>query len=828
MEAIKLDILIDQNGEARSVLDDLFLGFVKAGDSSEVAAKKVEKFEKSLKDATAKKEATDALKKLSDETKRTGDESGKAAPRVDMLTTAVKRFVAPTVALAAFKQTIEWADALDDLSKQTGIGTTALQKWDVVARANGDTLNQLTTAAQRLGADLQQGDKSVVSGLNKMGLSVEELLRMNPEDRFREVAIAIAGIKDPAEQAARAEDVLKRSGIDLIDTMKDIAAGAERDAPAFSDAWIEAGAAVGKNWDELIAKGKKLISWSFLATASFVQQIGRWRDALDEARGMRPPSGRTQLPGVAPPGMFNVPTPNLGDPLGGNSMAFIENQLTDATKKLISARLRTTSAMQTHPLLEQSAANLWSLGARGVAQTPGFGPVGFPGWAPIPKTDWQPPWAAYPGAPMMNAPGGGGGLMNFLRGSGGRFLGTGLGMLSGLLPGMSGQGSAVGGGIGGAIGGLSGVMKSLGGFASFLGPIGGIVGGLLGNLFKPSEAKKTQQARAGFLDQMGGFDELAKLAEGAGFNLDKMFSTRKVKDFEAEVAKLNKALQQQEEDALRLDNAMQKYGFSIADMGDKFQQTQITKGFKEMAEDFRVLIGAGADFNEVAKRMAPEFGSLIQTAIETGSTVPKELEPIIKKMIEMGVLTDRNGDKFTDLAQVPFAESLTEGFDRIVAAVDRLNESISGIVGNLNRVRDAAAGAGDAISNIPDTGRPGTPEDSPVMVSRGGFIRGVGDVQYFAGGGFIPRGTDTVPAMLTPGEVVLSRDMVKDLIARDQRYREGPTNIVMVGIPIQVSDEETVEKTLKEFPNRVHDGPIRIALTNLIKTVRSSRRERSA
>jgi hypothetical protein len=52
------------------------------------------------------------------------------------------------------------------------------------------------------------------------------------------------------------------------------------------------------------------------------------------------------------------------------------------------------------------------------------------------------------------------------------------------------------------------------------------------------------------------------------------------------------------------------------------------------------------------------------------------------------------------------------------------------------------------IPNIPQY--PQSPDFPPVVFAKGGPV-------YAAGGFFTPRGTDTVPAMLTPGEFVVSR-----------------------------------------------------------------------
>jgi hypothetical protein len=268
---------------------------------------------------------------------------------------------------------------------------------------------------------------------------------------------------------------------------------------------------------------------------------------------------------------------------------------------------------------------------------------------------------------------------------------------------------------------------------------------------------------------------------------------------------------------------MEKYGFTIEDMGDKFQQTEVNKGFKELGEDFRVLIDAGADFNTVAQKMAPTFGSLIQTAIETGSTVPRELEPIIKKMIDMGVLVDRNGDKFTDLSQVPFAESMTQGFDRVVAAIEKLTEVFGDLNVVIDRTRGSAEGLADTIANMPtpDITHQG-PEDTPISVSRGGLILGRGNVRYFNRGGFVPRGSDTVPAMLTPGEMVLSRSMVQGL-AQGDRVREDGGQMAII-----VVKADTVEEALEEVKGRFgrwvagNEGQIRAAFDALYEKRRAS------
>ena len=60
-------------------------------------------------------------------------------------------------------------------------------------------------------------------------------------------------------------------------------------------------------------------------------------------------------------------------------------------------------------------------------------------------------------------------------------------------------------------------------------------------------------------------------------------------------------------------------------------------------------------------------------------------------------------------------------------------------------------------------GAPVTADGKPIKrkgYNGGGIVSSSNNINYFSGGGFSPRGTDTVPAMLTPGEFVMSKGAV--------------------------------------------------------------------
>jgi len=83
-----------------------------------------------------------------------------------------------------------------------------------------------------------------------------------------------------------------------------------------------------------------------------------------------------------------------------------------------------------------------------------------------------------------------------------------------------------------------------------------------------------------------------------------------------------------------------------------------------------------------------------------------------------------------------------------------------------------------------------------------GFAKGGIVPLYAADGAMVPRGTDTVPAMLTPGEMVIPRDMVGELGAflSSQNSSDGGQMATLAAIlsavqaPIVVKTEAKVNQ----------------------------------
>ncbi len=229
-------------------------------------------------------------------------------------------------------------------------------------------------------------------------------------------------------------------------------------------------------------------------------------------------------------------------------------------------------------------------------------------------------------------------------------------------------------------------------------------------------------------------------------------------------------------DYASLTSLASTYGLTLGGLGSKFAQGNLEGQAKGLYADFSALTAAGADVGGVLQGMAKKIGDLVKDSVAFGTAIPDNMKPLISNLIDTGQLTDSAGDKFTDLAAISFEDTPVDaGVAGLTEKVTTLIASLTGDAGAVDAVNAVSA----AVVNVPTDhtthfhfevdALPNLPAGvSAEGASSGGLVTARG-IQSFAGGGvvlpFRPKGTDTVPAMLTPGEVVLTKDQQARLAA---------------------------------------------------------------
>ena len=250
-----------------------------------------------------------------------------------------------------------------------------------------------------------------------------------------------------------------------------------------------------------------------------------------------------------------------------------------------------------------------------------------------------------------------------------------------------------GGGVGGAIKvAASGIGAAAGGVIgmAFGGPIGSAIGSALGSMAGPligqigkllgigateyekrmrAAATETKNLQQQLINSHGSMAQLIIDADLVGINIKEAFSWKDPEAFKKIVGEID--------DKTRLLNsAMQEYGFTWEDLGDKARNAKLSQLFDELFAKTDVLRMAGIDYHTILERQASDYSSLVQAAIRTGTEIPLAMKPVLQDLLDMGKLVDANGDAFGDLSQVQWSKTLTQGFDQVTNAIERMIEAL--------------------------------------------------------------------------------------------------------------------------------------------------------
>lgn len=109
--------------------------------------------------------------------------------------------------------------SVDDLAKRTGVSAQTLQGYQFAAEQSGVGIETFGKSIQRLLINLgeaQTGNKTAIKSFSDLGISVQELAGLTPEQTFEKVAAAIAQLPNPAQQAAAAVALFGKAGAELV------------------------------------------------------------------------------------------------------------------------------------------------------------------------------------------------------------------------------------------------------------------------------------------------------------------------------------------------------------------------------------------------------------------------------------------------------------------------------------------------------------------------------------------------------------------------------------------------------------------------------------
>jgi hypothetical protein len=121
-------------------------------------------------------------------------------------------------------------DQLNKMSIRTGISTEALSELGFAAEQSGADLETLEGGIRRMQAllvEAARGSKSARDSLAVLGLTMQDLNRLSPEEQFTLIADRLSKIRNPTARAALAMEIFGRNGQRLIPLLSAGARGME-------------------------------------------------------------------------------------------------------------------------------------------------------------------------------------------------------------------------------------------------------------------------------------------------------------------------------------------------------------------------------------------------------------------------------------------------------------------------------------------------------------------------------------------------------------------------------------------------------------------------
>lgn len=183
-----------------------------------------------------KDEASAQLKKIDASLKTSGkawqqnySEVTRLARTAGIAMTAFGGAVAASLGVA-IKQTVQFGSEMKDMAGRTGMSVEALSKLRYAAEQSGATLGDIEVSTKRLSSVMQdagRGTKTAEDAFRAIGLTLNDLKNLKPEDQFINVAQAVGRIPDPMQRSAAALDLFGRSGTSLLPMLADGEEGLE-------------------------------------------------------------------------------------------------------------------------------------------------------------------------------------------------------------------------------------------------------------------------------------------------------------------------------------------------------------------------------------------------------------------------------------------------------------------------------------------------------------------------------------------------------------------------------------------------------------------------
>jgi len=155
--------------------------------------------------------------------------AGASFKKAGMAMTVAGGAVVGALALMITK-TAKAGDEIHKMSLRTGISATALSELKHAAEISGASLSDIEKGIKKMSKSMTDADAGLatyVKSFDRIGISMQDLKGLKPEEQMLLIGEAIAGLASESEKAATAQEIFGRAGTTLLPLFKEGKIGIE-------------------------------------------------------------------------------------------------------------------------------------------------------------------------------------------------------------------------------------------------------------------------------------------------------------------------------------------------------------------------------------------------------------------------------------------------------------------------------------------------------------------------------------------------------------------------------------------------------------------------
>jgi lambda family phage tail tape measure protein len=179
------------------------------------------------------------------------------------------------------KDLLAFADQVGDVAKANEISIASVVKLSGALQQSGgraEDVGRLYSSLTNKMDDALQGNEKTAKSFKDIGISIEDLKHLNPEQLFEKTLASLAKMEDPIRRNALAAELLGKSmrGVDAkglageMDKMSELARNAEPELEAMNDVWDR----IGASWYKAKLAASDALGPAIVAIGNLIVWLG--------------------------------------------------------------------------------------------------------------------------------------------------------------------------------------------------------------------------------------------------------------------------------------------------------------------------------------------------------------------------------------------------------------------------------------------------------------------------------------------------------------------------------------------------------------------------